>query len=150
MRRIKQLRLSHIVPAFVFRWIKKTSATGYIRNFKTPNVRFQDGPHMPLLCGDCEGILSKDENEFVRKIFSPYVNEELSANGIATGQIPYFEYSDWLLRFVISLNWRLIMASEKMDYLTEESLDLMQETTDIWRDFLLRKRNDTGENQTHL
>jgi len=93
---------------------------------------------------------SRDEVEFAKKIFYPYVNEELSDEGIATGEITRFEYREWLLRFVISLHWRLISVPEDRSYLPQNLFDLLCTTKDIWRDFLLSKRNYTGENQTHL
>ena len=48
--RARPLRDSHIIPAFVYRWQKGTSATGYTRSLERPNVRVQDGPVVPLLC----------------------------------------------------------------------------------------------------
>ena len=37
----RELRRSHIIPKFVSDWQKASSATGYIRNAKAINVRFQ-------------------------------------------------------------------------------------------------------------
>jgi hypothetical protein len=92
----KPLRQSHFFPAFVFRWLRTISATGYFRNAINPNIRFQDGPKRPLLCGDCEELFSRAEQEFAKKIFHPYVSGELSSEGIATGRIAHFEYEEWL------------------------------------------------------
>lgn len=52
-RENKELELSHIVPKFVIRYLKKTS-TGAIRNMENPNKIAQDGEKHYLLCGDCE------------------------------------------------------------------------------------------------
>ena len=57
----KDLRKSHIVPRFVGKWLKSTSATGFLRGVKNPELRLQDLPTLPLLCGDCEQIFSKLE-----------------------------------------------------------------------------------------
>jgi hypothetical protein len=38
-----ELRESHILPGFVYPWMKETSATGYLRFRQQPNVRVQDG-----------------------------------------------------------------------------------------------------------
>ena len=51
---LAELRDSHIVPAFVARWIKDTSATGFLRGFHQPNRRVQDFPTKRLLCEGCE------------------------------------------------------------------------------------------------
>jgi hypothetical protein len=68
---ISELRESHILPAFVYRWMKDTSATGYVRSSQQPNVRAQDGVKVHLLCGDCEARLNQWETEFARRIFYP-------------------------------------------------------------------------------
>jgi hypothetical protein len=49
---------SHILPAFIFRWKKETSATGYLRNSQNPKKRVQDGLKVPLLCIDCERLFN--------------------------------------------------------------------------------------------
>ena len=36
------LRKSHIIPAFFGSYLKKTSATGYLRSGEAPNLRVQD------------------------------------------------------------------------------------------------------------
>ncbi len=52
------LEVGHIVPAFVVKWVKQTSATGYLRLGASPNRREQDGFKVPLLCGACEDRFS--------------------------------------------------------------------------------------------
>ena len=52
------LRESHIIPSFVFKWLKKTSATGYLRFAEGDAASKQDGVKIPLLCGTCEQRLS--------------------------------------------------------------------------------------------
>jgi hypothetical protein len=65
----KELQESHILPGFVFRWMKATSATGYLRFGQQPNLRVQDGLKLLLLCGDCEGRFNHWETQFANKIF---------------------------------------------------------------------------------
>jgi len=48
------LRLSHVVPSFVFLRLKDTAVTGGLRAAGTPNLRRQDGWKARLLCGECE------------------------------------------------------------------------------------------------
>ncbi|HXG38702.1 MAG TPA: hypothetical protein VNL36_08040 [Bacteroidota bacterium] len=145
------LRHSHIIPAFVFRWTKSTSATGFLRFGENPNLRVQDGNKPKLLCGNCEGILNKLETQFANEIFYPYVNDELSREGVSTSTIKQFSYTDWLLRFAISVQWRVVMTSKPfIAKLPSKQLDLLNSFSSTWRDFLLGKRKDTGNCETHL
>jgi len=146
-----KLQQSHIIPAFAIRWLKKTSGTGYLRGSENPNLRLQDAKKIPLLCSVCEGKFSKDEADFAAKIFHPYVSEELSDEGVATGKIKNFAYQEWLLRFVISLHWRIITTSiYTKSVLPPKLLSLLCAFEEIWRDFLLQNRKTTGECETHL
>jgi len=52
------LHLSHVVPAFVFRWLRKTSGTGHIRSTEEPNLRVQDGMKRFWFCSACEERLN--------------------------------------------------------------------------------------------
>jgi len=52
------LMKSHIVPKFTSEWLKRTSATGYLREAVQPNKRKQDFTTFRLLCANCEGIFS--------------------------------------------------------------------------------------------
>ncbi len=38
-----ELQLSHILPGAFFKWLKKTSSTGFLRFAEVPNKRVQDG-----------------------------------------------------------------------------------------------------------
>jgi hypothetical protein len=51
---MNELQESHILPSFVYRWMKETSATGYLRFGQQPNLRVQDGVKRHLLCANCE------------------------------------------------------------------------------------------------
>ena len=92
----KQLCESHIVPKFIYRWIKATSPTSHIRKMGNPNVRVQDGPKKYLLCKECEDKFSKYENLFAQKHFYP------STEGLNTS----VSYGDELFYFVSSVLWR--------------------------------------------
>ena len=59
-------RLSHILPAFVFKHAQVRTPTGYLRNSLTPNKRMQDGPKDYVLCESCEQRFSKWERSFAR------------------------------------------------------------------------------------
>src|SRR3989338_10236365 len=100
-----ELQNSHIIPSFIYRWLKETSGTGFLRFGQTPNKRVQDGLKDYLLCSSCEGLFQKWETEFANKIFYPIVkNREIR-----------FYYESWLLKFAVSLSWRVltILRSEE-------------------------------------
>jgi hypothetical protein len=95
-QRPRELRDSHILPAFVFRWLKDTSATGFMRFADEPNRRAQDGITTRLLCDECEGRLGVWERAFANDLFYPYV--ENSSLRVRCGT--------WLLKFCASVSWR--------------------------------------------
>lgn len=142
---------SHLIPSFVFKWLKNTSATGFLRSYSKMNLRVQDGYKAKMLCRDCEDIFNVHETEFANRLFHPYTSKELDEFGVARGEIAKVNYSDWLLRFVISLNWRLLINTDIAEEPISPKLDkLVIEYREIWRNFLLGKRNDTGRCDSHI
>ena len=93
----KELQESHILPGFVFRWKKETSATGYLRFGQQPNLRVQDGVKLHLLCRDCEQRFNNWETEFANRIFHP----------MTQGKAARACYGPWLLLFCASVSWRV-------------------------------------------
>jgi hypothetical protein len=143
---------SHIIPSFVFKWIKSTSGSGFLRKGINPNKPVQDGPKEKLLCGKCEDLLSKLETKFSKEIFHPYVTKELDSNGTAQGKIKSFQYADWLLRFILSVHWRVLVAEtyfQNTAFNSELENQILTVKT-YWQEFLLGKRRDSGANETHL
>lgn len=137
-----ELRESHIIPAFAFRWLRSRSLTGHVRHSDNPNLRVQDGAKMPMLCADCEQLISKDENAFSSKLFRPILADD--------GQV---FYQQWLLRFAVSLSWRVLNycygRNPESDY-TEEQKKAAGDAEAIWRDFLLERRPHPGIFEQHL
>jgi hypothetical protein len=150
--RRKQLVASHILPAFVFRWLKETGATGFLRDAVNSNLRMQDGKKQNLLCKQCEGVFNNYETNFANSIFYPYVRQELSEAGVATGAIKYFNYNDWLLRFVISIHWRLIVSHDAPinKPIHPKLLTCLNNMKESWRKFLLKESEYTGDCESHL
>jgi hypothetical protein len=99
-----RLAESHILPAFVARWVKDTSATGYLRGFHAPNRRKQDFPTKRLLCDECERRFSGAETKFAQSVFVPFHDGRSR-----------FEYSGWLLYFAVSLAWRCLATSNRSE-----------------------------------
>ena len=125
-----KLRKSHIIPSFVYKWLKETSGTGFIRFGYSPNLRTQDGFKLYWLCDECEKLFNSWETEFANTIFHP-INK-----GIDTS----FHYGSWLLKFAVSVSWRVLNF-----FVEEKDLShfppILQEKANIalsyWQYFLL-------------
>jgi hypothetical protein len=140
----KDLLKSHIVPKFTVDWLKRTSATGYLRDFLRPNVRKQDGPKQRLLCADCEGLFSIFENKFAERIWVPYQDELCD----------HFEYEEWLRLFAVSLAWRIgtiNMEGFRLEHPGSTKLiRSMDEALSSWGAFLLNKSSNPGPYDHHM
>ncbi len=121
------LRESHIIPAFVAKWLKDTSATGYLRTFHAPNRRVQDFRTVKLLCEECEQRLSLAEGKFARSVFLPF----------HAGR-SRFAYDEWLLQFAVSLAWRCSVTSDRSELQRyPQHIDAVESAQHVWADFLL-------------
>lgn len=95
-----ELLESHFVPAFVYRWMKK-SGTGRLRDPSAPNQPRQDGRKLPFLCEVCEERFNKPETWFASTVFHPAVmNRTLSRR-----------YGPDLYYFCVSVLWRYLALS---------------------------------------
>jgi hypothetical protein len=144
----KKLVDSHIIPKFFFDWLKKTSVTGKIRTSEIPQKREQDGPKSPLLCNECEAIFSVWEGYFSKNIFKPYVNKILDDSG-NTQVVENLEYNDNLLRFIISIQFR-ILSLDKKENLTNKHKEIIKKTTIQWREYLLSTKESTGNGRSYM
>jgi len=116
-------------------------------------MRMQDGFKQYLFCKQCEDIFGKDEKSFSEEVFKPYVNEELDDWGSATSKIKAFTHEEWLLRFVIGLQFRhLLMVDEKfVEKVGKSRYDKLRINQEIWRQYLLGERQDTGaQNRSYM
>lgn len=137
------LRESHIIPAFVYRWFKESSATGHIRTTETPNRRLQDGPKRHLLCHECEERFSARENLFQEKLFKL----------ITQGKSSPYEYDDWLMHFAASPCWRIVVQKlheNDISHLSLEDREHLSKAEARWRQFLLGEVNSPGEHELHF
>jgi hypothetical protein len=138
-----ELQESHIVPAFVFRWLKDTSATGYLRFGQVPNRRVQDGPTRRWLCATCEQRFNVWETRFATEMFHP-----LNADG---GR--FCQYRDWLLKFCASISWRNLVRARDDTELNDLSADQMSSVDralSVWSEFVLGRVPHPGKFQQHL
>jgi hypothetical protein len=141
--RNRELRESHIIPSFVYKWLKASSGTGHIRFGETPNLRTQDGYKAYLLCGECEGLFNSWETEFANSIFHP-LNQ-----GIAST----FKYGPWMLRFAVSVSWRVLTFFMKEMDLSHFPPPLQEKATVAiaqWKRFLLGATPHPSRFEQHM
>lgn len=136
---------SHIIPKFVNQYLVKTSITGYLRQGGNINKRVQDGIKVELLCQDCELKFSKWERQFAQYVFIPHNN--LNGSGRALVKIVY---DSSLVSFVISLFWRVLVATQISDNFESDTLKLANRLVEEWTEFLNGKRKDWGDCEFHL
>ena len=138
-----ELQNSHVLPAFIIRWIRRTSATGHIRFAHTPNLRIQDGAKRHWLCKSCENVLSKCETQFANRVFNPIVEGD--------GNI--YPCGPWLLKFCVSISWRVLMFHREMDSFddySEANLDSLGRAEFVWKEFLRGNRSNRDPFSQHL
>jgi len=139
------LRYSHIIPKFVIRWLKETSATGYLRHGKDMQRRQQDGRKRPMLCAACEQLLSLWEREFADKIFTP-----LKQGNSLAHPVPY---DSWLPKFAASLSWRALIDLQSLGSPTHvhaEVIPRVYEAAEVWRRYLRNEREFISPFDQHL
>ena len=137
------LQASHIIPAFVFDWLRETSATGHFRLSENPNLRVQDGLKPRMLCWDCEQLFASWEKTFAERCFVP----------INCASVPSITYGPWMLKFATSISWRVLRSFVAAGYLSEfpsaarTQADL---ALDAWTRFLLGERPHPGRHEQHM
>ena len=136
---------SHIVPAFVFRWLKESSPTGFLRFAKNPNKREQDGVKYELLCELCEDTFSEWETLFSNNVFRKVHHQENSSLA--------FNYDNWLIKFCVSVSWRTLMHLVNKNKPDEMPFGHGQKaiaTLEHWRKYLLGEFNDLTTYRQHM
>ena len=145
-RETKELELSHIVPKFVIRYLKKTSV-GAIRNLESPDKVVQDGEKHYLLCGDCEDLFSTYETKFANTFFHPYMRDNVKS----------FNYDNDIYYFLTSVSWRSLYL-DILDFVerTEdvgidtETLDCLIAREQEMRNYLLKKQPNVAGIEHHI
>ena len=120
---------SHIIPQFVFDWLKRTSSTGFLRLLSSINRRVQDGHTDQMLCASCENLFSGWEKEFAETVFKPFHDTETEV----------VDYSAWMLKFAVSIVWRVLVVSRQLglnNYSTHQ-LSMVDSALETWREFLI-------------
>lgn len=138
----RELQESHIIPSFVYNWLKETSVTGHLRFGETVNKRVQDGIKSYLLCWDCEQLFAKFENTFSKEVFIPLHRD-----------VPINPYGKWMLKFCASVCWRVLIYSKECQALNHFPEDLSSSADSallIWQDLLLDKRPHPDTCEFHI
>ena len=139
----RALQRSHVVPAFVFRWMRESSATGYLRFGREPNRRMQDGCKKRWFCSPCENQIGSTESQFAKNIFRPVVEDGLER----------IEYGPWMFRFCVSMTWRVLLLHREIDTFDDYSKDdreLLDQAEKVWRECLLGRETDSSIFPQHL
>lgn len=148
----KELADSHVIPSFIIKWLKRTSLTGFVRDPMNGNRRIQDGYKQPLLCFDCEEIISRYENSFNQKLFKPFTENYLEKNG-KIKQDGFLQYGEWLNKFIISILWRSFKTNMYVDYpgdLSRGRIDRVDSLLKRWRKYLLGESEYYGNITNYL
>lgn len=138
-----ELQLSHIIPAFVIRWMKRTSPS-YLRSTEEPNRRIQDGEKEYMLCLGCEKLFAGWERVFYQELFLM-----LHPGEPVTAPIPY---GPWALKFAVSISFRVLSHYRKVglsDYPVEQQASAVR-ALNCWREFLLGVAPNPGGFEQHL
>jgi hypothetical protein len=138
----KELQLSHIIPCFVFKWLKASSVTGHFRHGETINKRAQDGDKVYLLCRDCEQLLGRNEDIFAKEIFIPLHKDESIE-----------QYGPWLLKFSTSVSWRVLTYFKNyldLKHFPENLLMSVDDALRTWQAFLLNELSTPGDYEQHI
>jgi hypothetical protein len=138
-----KLKVSHFIPKFVGKWVKKTSVTGYIREGRSVHKRAQDIAKEHWLCGECEELFSGWERSFANKVFFPFVDK---GKCVA-------EYESWMVKFCASVSWRTLgFITSKNDRSTKpkeynEALDKAEKCLSA---FLQGKTSELYQYEQHV
>lgn len=137
----RELKLSHFIPKFVGKWVKDSSATGYIRLNQNINKRAQDIAKDYWLCESCEQLFSGWEREFANKIFYPFVKNEADSA----------RYGEWLAKFCASLSWRTLSYMRSVNPRSDESIDEIEMAIlQGLSSFILGNSSNLGTYEQHL
>ena len=140
---LAELEQGHIVPAFVGRWLKDSSATGYLRHGMTMNRRVQDTEKEYWLCGVCEDRFQKWEKLFAEHVFMP----------LNKGEAARFSYGSWMLKFAVSVSRRslnLLREMERLSHFTAPLLEDVDLALQTWSEYLLDRRPHPGRFEQHM
>jgi hypothetical protein len=140
---IADLQESHIIPSFVYKWLKDSSGGGHLRSAEQPNKRIQDGHKLSWLCWDCEQRFNHWETQFAQQVFHP----------INQGKISRVTYGPWLLLFCVSVSWRVLnfhIDKNYVNHIPEDFQGNVKRAEETWREVLLSQRLHPEQYEQHF
>jgi len=118
----------------------KRTGPKYFRYAGTPNIRRQDGIREMLLCEACEDLFSKDERLFAKLIFRPVIADPARS----------FSYDEYLMRFLLSVVWRVMTSRVYTGSRTTEFTKELAEAEEEWRGYLVGESDLARFNPVHI
>jgi hypothetical protein len=141
---VRLLVEGHIVPSFVYRWLKETSATGFLRTGENPNIRKQDGWKRYWFCRECEDQMGRFEKPFSNQLFPL----------LTTDQPGPYRYGPWLSRFAATVAWRTVLLymerADAFELFTTEQKALLPSALEHWRAFARGEAETPGMHELHF
>lgn len=137
------LEESHVIPAFVYKWIKNSSGSGFLRFGLDPNKRVQDGYKFRWLCGKCEDRLNEWETLFAKEVFHPFNK----------GKYDQVVYGPWFLKFCVSISWRALnffLVESDLNHFPPNLHEIAKKAHSTWADFLLDRCPHPDQHQQHF
>jgi SEC-C motif len=118
----------------------KRTGPKYFRYAGTPNIRRQDGVREMLLCEACEDLFSRDERLFAKLIFRPVIADPAKS----------FSYDEYLMRFLLSVAWRVMTSRVYSGSRTTEFTKELAEAEEEWLEYLVGGSDLARFNRVHI
>ncbi len=139
-----ELTISHIVSSFVYKWLKDSASTPFLRFGEDINKRAQDGLKLPFLCRSCEERFNSSETPFARDFFRPFHDKRQRK----------FNYGPWMAKCVASVVWRVLAWRQEQEWAARDISPVVSKDIDhalaTWSEFLLDRSQDLGDHELHL
>ena len=140
--------MSHVIPRFVRKQTRATSAVENPRYYTVEGGEFQkleqDFAKRAWLCQPCEQLLSRSE-----KRFSEDVYQGIWAGRDGSAAI----HGEHVHRFLVSMTWRAwhwYDQHPQKPFSRVSNQDRLKEAEQAWRYYLLGERDDVGEFKQHM
>jgi len=138
------LQVSHVLPRFVGKYLKETSATGFLTAVAENGrpSRAQDLYKRKLLCNKCESVTNEAETFFANNLFYPFKQNILK-------NIPVdIRFG----KFAVSVGLRVLWIMQLVEHpLAEKWKGKLCELETEWRNYLLRTPDFIrGANSHHI
>lgn len=142
----------HIIPDFVYRWLRNNSVTGHFRTTIAPNNRIQYGLSKNWFCANCDNV------EFGGKLETPFADGVFNPILLEGKQVDTIEYDNYLLRFCVSVLWRVLLvgiedaknSSAQNNNKYSQIIESMQDLADSWKTYLNDEKSTWKGNNVYF